>query len=193
MPHFFPYGQHDLDAFVRQVAQHATLPVLLYDLPSFTTPLQSETVLRLVQELPQIVGLKDSSGSLVTLGRLKAGVPGANCVVGNDSALFGALTESVCDGVVSGVACVLPELMQALYREAQTAPHNDEAMALKAHLDRFIEWLGQFPVPWGLKIIAEERQLSAADFPFALSPECTQTRLQFLEWLRASRSDLMID
>jgi 4-hydroxy-tetrahydrodipicolinate synthase len=193
MPHFFPYGQGDLDTFVREVAQHATLPVLLYDLPGFTTPLNSETVLRLVQELPQIIGLKDSSGSLLTLHRLKASVPGANCVVGNDSALFGALSESVCDGVVSGVACVLPELMQAFYREARTAPHSDNALALKGHLDRFIEWLGQFPVPWGLKIIAEERRLSAADFPFPLSPESTRARSQFIEWFRASKPDLMIE
>jgi hypothetical protein len=49
--------------------------------------------------------------------------------------------------------------------------------ALTAHLDRFIEWLGQFPVPGGLKIIAEERKLSAADFPFPLSPQSTQARL----------------
>jgi len=193
MPYFFPYGQQDLIAFSKEVAQHASLPLLLYNLPEFTTPLEPGTTLGLLAETSQIKGIKDSSGNLETVRMLKEYWPEANRVIGNDSALYGALVEGLCDGVVSGVASVLPELMQALYRAAALSPLGETALGLKASLDAFIGWLGRFPVPWGLKIIAAERGLSLADFPMPMSPERVAESLQFVEWFRAHRSELLAD
>src|SRR5690348_9286026 len=39
MPYFFPYQQEDLDLFCRQVAASTELPILLYNLPQFTSGL----------------------------------------------------------------------------------------------------------------------------------------------------------
>src|SRR5437016_3936047 len=38
MPHFFPYSQDDLQSFCTAVAGSLAAPVLLYNLPKFTTP-----------------------------------------------------------------------------------------------------------------------------------------------------------
>lgn len=193
MPYFFPYEQQDLIAFSKHVAQRASLPLLLYNLPEFTTALEPSTTLELLAEIPKIKGIKDSSGSLKTVRLLTALRPKANRVIGSDGALYEALVEGVCDGVVSGVASVLPELMQALYRAAEESPLGETALALNASLEELLGWLRRFPVPWGLKIIAAERGFSAADFPLPMSPQRTAEGLQFVEWFRAHRSMLLAD
>lgn len=193
MPYFFPYDQQDLIAFAVAVAEQASLPVLLYNLPVFTTPLVPATTLELLRGSTKIAGIKDSSGDLDTVRLLTELLPGANRVIGNDGALYAALAEGLCDGVVSGVASVLPELMLALYREASQSPSGENALSLKASLDEFIEWLGKFPVPWGLKIIAAERGLAPFDLPLPESVQRRAERLRFVEWFREHRGELRAD
>lgn len=193
MPHFFPYEQQDLVALVREVASRASLPVLLYNLPTFTTALEPETTLDILCSTPGTVGIKDSSGSLKTVRLLAQKLPQANRVIGNDAALYWALAEDLCDGVVSGVASVLPELMQMFYSTAQAAPLEPATLELKAKLDAFIEWLGRFPVPWGLKMIAAERGLSPFDLPLPLSAARSAEQAEFLRWFRENRTQLLAD
>ena len=73
MPHFFPYSQDDLHAFCAAVAARLDAPILLYNLPRFTTPIELETVRGLIDSVPNIIGIKDSSGSLAILGGLSSG------------------------------------------------------------------------------------------------------------------------
>src|SRR5262249_23490695 len=143
MPHFFPYAQDDLIAYCKTVAGEFDAPILLYNLPRFTTPLEKDTVLELIDRVPNIVGLKDSSGSLDTLAAL---LPGKACrIVGDDRVMVEALDKRVCDGVISGVAGVLPELMRALYFNRGSADYEK----LSRRLDELIERLSVFPTPWG--------------------------------------------
>ena len=191
MPHYFPYAQQDLSAFVGSIATEASIPMLLYNLPSFTSPLEPMTSASLIREFNQVVGIKDSSGQLDTVRLLTAELPDANRVIGNDEALYEALYQQVCDGVVSGVACVLPELMLALYHAAETSPGSAESLRLRELLDGFIAWLTRFPVPWGLKIIAEERGFGTAIFPMPLSSQRAEDRRLFIEWFAQNRSSLL--
>jgi 4-hydroxy-tetrahydrodipicolinate synthase len=115
MPYFYPYAQEDLDLFCRTVAGTTRLPVLLYNLPQFTSGLDKETVSTLVREVPNIIGIKDSSGSLEILRYLTQQGVRACRIVGSDAALAPALREGICDGVVSGIAGVVPEAILALY------------------------------------------------------------------------------
>ena len=163
MPYFFPYEQDDLDSFSRTVAASTELPILLYNLPQFTSGLEKETVRNLITEVPNIIGIKDSSGSLDILRDLTAHEIDACRIVGNDSALAPAMIEQVCDGVVSGVACVLPEVILALYA-LEHQPESDEFKQTAALLDEFIGQLNVFPTPWGLKWVAESRGLLRATF-----------------------------
>ena len=159
-PHFFPYQQEDLEVFCRSFVAQAPLPVLLYNLPQFTSGFLPETTVRLIAECPGIVGIKDSSGSLDTLRALSAPGVEACRIVGNDSALVQALGEQVCDAVISGVACVLPELLLAVWER------EEEACRL---LGEFIHAVSPFPVPWALKWIGESRGIAAARFAQPLS------------------------
>ena len=170
MPYFFPYEQVDLLSYGGTVARSVHSPVLLYNLPAFTTPLAAATVLTLVAGAPNIVGIKDSSGTLAILSALSAGTTSARRIVGNDGILVEALRQNVCDGVVSGVAGVLPELMRFLWdnRTSADTPQYREAVA---SLNELIAQLSAFPVPWGLKWIAEARGIACASFSLPLGEQ----------------------
>jgi 4-hydroxy-tetrahydrodipicolinate synthase len=163
MPYFFPYEQADLEAFVETVALSSGLPVLLYNLPEFTTALEPETSCRLIRNLPNVIGIKDSGGSLATLRLLtQERIPTCR-IVGNDGMLADALRERLCDGVVSGVACVFPELISALFAEREN-PDGKRFNELTNLLDAVRNQLARFPTPWGLKWFAEARGICAARF-----------------------------
>jgi 4-hydroxy-tetrahydrodipicolinate synthase len=189
MPYFFPYSQDDLSAFCRSVASQLDSPILLYNLPQFSSGLLPQTTADLITTCDNIVGIKDSSGSLDTMRLLTQNNISSCRILGNDSALPGALEDQLCDGVVSGVACVLPELMQALYMAGRnrTSPFAE----LTSQLHEFIVQLDAFPVPWGLKIIAEMRGIAQAYFSLPLSASRTQGIAAFQQWFTTHRTSLL--
>lgn len=181
MPYFFPYAQQDLVAFCEEVARKSRGPVLLYNLPQFTTGLDEQTVCDLCDSVPNIIGIKDSSGSLEILRALRDRVPDACRIVGNDQALAPAMQEDLCDGVVSGVACVVPELIRELYRQTAGSPGFAQR---SGELNALLEQISEFPTPWGLKWIAEERDLLSASFALPLSPQRRAEGVALKAWVR---------
>jgi 4-hydroxy-tetrahydrodipicolinate synthase len=179
MPHFFVYDQSDLDSFCREAARQLPAPLLLYNLPKFATGLDSSTVVRLIRECPNIIGIKDSSGSLDTMRVLTELRLRCSRIVGNDAALAQALAENLCDGVVSGVAGVLPELIRALFNQN---PKDPLFKHLSDLLSEFLSHMEGFPAPWGLKWIAESRNICPAIFSLPISPRRQQEALQLGSW-----------
>jgi 4-hydroxy-tetrahydrodipicolinate synthase len=185
MPYFFPYQQGDLEQFCRSLATTVSIPILLYNLPQFTSGLQKETVHTLISEVPNIIGIKDSSGSLEILRHLTEHGVDACRIVGDDSILSAALSAEVCDGVISGVACVVPELILGLYAREKHL-ESVEFSAYAQVLDQFVEQLSAFPTPWGLKWIAQARAILEPTFPLPLSParaaQGRELELWFQSW-----------
>lgn len=183
MPYFFPYGQQDLESYCREVASNTSLPILLYNLPQFTSGLSKEIVRRLILDVPNIIGIKDSGGSVGILGHLTELGVEASRIVGNDSVLAAALVEGVCDGVVSGVACVLPELVTAQYHLSPTT--NPAAFQkISAFMEEVIAQLNQLPTPWGLKWFAEARGVMQASFSQPQSGDRLATGHEMSAWLK---------
>lgn len=193
MPCFFPYQQEDLDLYCRKVAESTQLPILLYNLPQFTSGLYKETVRALITEVPNIIGIKDSSGSLDILRDLTEHGVNACRIVGNDSVLAPAVIEGICDGVVSGVATALPELILALYSRREQ-PHSDEFRHASRLLDEFIAQLNPFPTPWGLKWIVEARGIVPATFSQPVTAhraaQSRQMAAWFQEWFPSAVRDI---
>ena len=184
MPYFYAYEQEDLRAFVSRVADALSIPVLLYNLPQFTSGIAPQTSLKLIREHGNVVGIKDSSGSLETLRLLTAEAIDCCRIVGSDGALAPALLEGVSDGVVSGVAGVLPELIQRVFAAGISAPQSEEFRAVSTDLEALIEEINLLPVPWGLKVVSEERQLGPATFAVPVAPERQQQIEQLRAWYR---------
>jgi 4-hydroxy-tetrahydrodipicolinate synthase len=179
MPYFYPYAQDDLIAFCTAFAQESPLPILLYNLPQFTSGLEADTVLGLIKNQKNIIGIKDSSGSLNILRALTTSGLDCNRVIGSDGALAAALREGVADGVISGVSCVLPEVMKAMFEFTPGEAKFEHAVGL---LNAFIAQLDVFPTPWGLKFASECRNITQASFPFPLSERRCAQRLNLDNW-----------
>lgn len=180
MPYFFRYVQDDLETFVRAVARELPAPILLYNLPQFSSALEPETVLSLIRSCDNVVGIKDSSGSLSILGALTENHVVCSRIVGNDGVLSAALTSGLCDGVVSGVACVLPELIQMLYT---AEPCSRSFLNAEQTLSELLVKLDDLPVPWGLKAIAEVRQITRASIHLPASSRRAQQIKELQAWI----------
>jgi 4-hydroxy-tetrahydrodipicolinate synthase len=180
MPFFFRYEQDDLASYCETVCASVSVPCLLYNLPSFTNGLEVSTAIRLLNSVPNLVGMKDSSGDVGNLGPLGLAHKdsGFSLFVGDDSLLLGAL-QAGWDGVVSGIACCVPELIAAVYRSYRD---GDEARAssYQATLDILIEEVVRLPIPWGVRVALAAR--GVANGPMHLPP--SQARLRQMNELR---------
>lgn len=192
MPYFFPYSQDDLAAFTNEVASELESSILLYNLPQFTSGLAPKTSLELIQRHRNIVGIKDSSGSLNTVRILSAEAPEACRIIGNDGVLAEALRENLADAVISGVACVLPELISQIFDAGKTNSHPPSLKALTTILNEFIAQLDTMPTPWGIKIMAEARGIAKASFPLPLSERRRHLARELSTWFIQNKEALFV-
>ncbi len=142
-----PYVYHHSDeALLRHYCTVAhsvpDLPIFLYNFPAIShNTLSSALILALRADAPNIIGMKDSSGSLETLTQVLAATNGEfNAINGGDGQALMALAMGF-DGCVSGNANVVPELMVALYR-AVTTGDLPQARKLQQQLNQVRVILG---------------------------------------------------
>jgi 4-hydroxy-tetrahydrodipicolinate synthase len=141
-------------------------------------------VSNLVREVPNIVGIKDSSGSLEILRYLtQQGVPACR-IVGSDAMLAPALREGICDGAVSGIAGVVPEAILAVYARRHQIESEGFSSAAR-RIEEFVENIKSFPYPWGLKWPAEARGILQATFSLPVTHHRLEERQQLVGWFTA--------
>jgi 4-hydroxy-2-oxoglutarate aldolase len=103
----------------RQLAEISPIPILLYNVPANTAidlPLQS--IVKLASE-PQIVGIKESGGSVTKIGAMVHSTPeDFQVLAGSASFLLGALSVGAV-GVVAALANIAAEPLAALYEHFQ--------------------------------------------------------------------------
>ncbi len=102
VPYYNRPSQAGLEAHFRAVAAATDLPVVLYDIPGRTgRKLESETILRLAREVPNIVGLKDAAGNPAATAELIAQAPAGFEVYSGDDPLTLPLLALGAVGVIS--------------------------------------------------------------------------------------------
>jgi 4-hydroxy-tetrahydrodipicolinate synthase len=182
MPYFFRYEQQDLSAFVEEVCGAVNVPFLLYNLPVFTNPLEPATAVDLFRRIPNLIGMKDSSGDRSNLSTLAgARVDGEfSLLVGDDSLLLSA-ARAGWDGVISGIACFAPELIGAVYRSHRDG-HLKDALRFQAMLDEIIEWVVRIPIPWAVRVGLAARGIPNGPMHSPVSAGRAQRIEEFRQW-----------
>lgn len=183
MPHFFQYEQEDLTAYCEVVCGSVSIPFLLYNLPSFTNEIKPSTVAHLIEIVPNLVGIKDSSGNpgnLESLGRMRRST-NFSVLVGDDNLLLHALRAGW-DGVVSGIACFVPELIAAVYRSYKSG-NETQSCAYQGTLDAVISEVVRLPIPWGVRVGLRARGISNGRMHLPLSPGRTRQMEELCAWL----------
>jgi dihydrodipicolinate synthase/N-acetylneuraminate lyase len=189
-PFYYRYGQPEIREFyLRFVADlgHGP-PIYLYNIPSFTSPISAGTATHLLSS-GHFAGIKDSSGEweyFEALRRLKQS-SSFTLLVGHD-AVFAAARRMGADGVVSGVACAVPELLLALDRAIQQRA-DAEAERLDARLHEFLSRIQNFPVPVAIKAALAVRGVKIGPLPVPLSRETLNELEEFRQWFRGWLAD----
>jgi 4-hydroxy-tetrahydrodipicolinate synthase len=117
-PYYNKPGQEGQYQHFRAIAEAVDLPVLLYNIPGRTgANLEPATVLRLA-EIPNIIGVKESSGNIVQITELATTAPrGFKVFAGDDSIALPVLALGGA-GLVSVASNVIPAEMSVMIRAA---------------------------------------------------------------------------
>lgn len=184
-PYFFRYRQLEVREFYLRFAEmNHGAPIYLYNIPMFSSKISRETAVQLLST-GRFAGIKDSSGdweNFQALNRYKKEHP-YTLLVGHD-AIFASARRAGADGVVSGVASAMPELLLALDRAI--AQHDEaEAERLDARLHEFLERIDRFPTPVAIKAALAARGLKTGPPPVPLAPETRAALEEFRAWFKA--------
>ena len=119
-PYYVPLEQSELFEFFRALHDESPLPLYLYNMPGLTKTWISLEVVRAAMDLPNVHGLKDSSGDLGYFRDVANELhrrPDWSLLVGPESLLVDTLALGG-HGCVGGGANVWPQLFVALYDAA---------------------------------------------------------------------------
>jgi 2-dehydro-3-deoxy-D-pentonate aldolase len=117
-PYYFPAGQTELTGYVENLMPHIPLPLVLYNMPSLTKVWFDIETLERLSAIPQIIGVKDSSGDMEYFARavaLKTKRPDWSIMVGPEAMLPEAMRLGG-DGGVAGGANIFPQLFVECHR-----------------------------------------------------------------------------
>jgi 4-hydroxy-tetrahydrodipicolinate synthase len=155
-----PYFLHPSDKGLYQhfydIATAVDLPIILYNIPQVVDRYLPRTVVEDLADLPNVIGLKDSSGNLTyTMELLEYVGDRIDIFVGHDEVVLPALAGGV-SGMILASAQVYPEVWQAIVRLVK-AGKVDEARARQRRVQKlsriFCRYGGGVAVKAALKMI----------------------------------------
>jgi len=129
-PYFVNPSQDEICDHYRRIADSTSLPVVLYNNPSTCggVKIEVDTVARLAQ-VPNILGVKDSSGDLQNTNEFIRVVPERfSVLMGRDTLIYFALIAGA-RGAVPATANVAPRLLVTIYEAFQRGDHAAAAAA----------------------------------------------------------------
>ena len=163
VPYYNKPQQRGMIANFEAVADSTDKPVLLYNVPGRTVAdMLPETVIALSQH-PKIVGIKEATGDLSRIGKIKAGVSDDFVLLSGDDETG---CEFICqggDGVISVTNNVAPALMAKMVNAALAGEH-EVAHQINAHLIPLHKTLFIEPNPVMPKYALYRMGLTESDF-----------------------------
>jgi len=186
-PYYNKPSQEGFYQHFKAIAQATDLPVVLYNVPSRTGKnIEAATVLRLANQVPNIVGVKEASGDLGQVGRICAEKPaGFKVWSGDDS-----MTLPILSLGGAGIISVAGHVAAAQIGEMVQAFHDrDTARAWELH-HRLTPLFEACFLPSGNPACVK-RALEVCGFPVGgLRLPLVEASAQDTERIRAVCSDL---
>jgi 4-hydroxy-tetrahydrodipicolinate synthase len=163
-PYYNRPSQDGLRQHFTAIAEATDRQILIYNIPYRTSVnLANDTLLRLA-EMPNIVGVKDSSGNMAQSLELLASRPkGFSVLTGEDALFFSTLSHGGDGGILASCHLATEQFVAVAERFAANDHHG--ALATWTPLARLITALFQDPNPIPIKYCLWRQGLIA-------SPEC---------------------
>ena len=119
-PYYFALGQPELYEYYQALSEKCPLPLYLYNMPSHTKVMIEPATVKRLSDLPNIVGLKDSSANGVyfhTLLHIMKDNADFSLFVGPEEMMASVVLMGA-NGGLTGGANLYPELFVSLYNAA---------------------------------------------------------------------------
>ena len=116
-PYYNKPSQEGLYRHFKAIAEASPLPVVLYNVPGRTgVNMKAETTVRLAKDFPNIVAIKEASGSLEQIDEIIKNKPDNFDVISGDDALTFSMVASGAAGVISVIGNALPTEFSSMIR-----------------------------------------------------------------------------
>lgn len=150
-PYLIKVSDEELITHYRKIAEATEVPIILYNIPAKTRLSISENVFKKLIKIPQIIGIKDSSGSIENIQMyLKWNQrEDFSVLVGSDSLILSALKKGA-DGAVAATSNVLTKTDLGIYQAFCKNDLNHAAL-LQESINDFRRILKLATVPSVLK------------------------------------------
>ena len=119
-PYYFPAGQGELLEYLEHLMPELPLPLVLYNMPSYTKLVFEPDTVKAAAAITGIVGIKESSGDMVYFNKLLSLLkkrPDFSLLMGHEELLAEAVLAGAHGGVCGG-ANLVPKLYVDLYNAA---------------------------------------------------------------------------
>jgi 4-hydroxy-tetrahydrodipicolinate synthase len=123
-PYYNKPSQEGLYRHFRAIAEASSIPLILYNIPGrCSVDILPETVVRLAETCPNIVSIKEASGSVERVSDLRGRLPEKFTILSGDDSLTVPFMAVGAVGVVSVASNLLPAEICALVRAAEKGDH----------------------------------------------------------------------
>jgi len=157
-PYYFKPGVAMVEKFFETIVEKGNVPLILYNIPLFTQPLDYDMVKRLSRD-KYVVGMKDSSGSMVDFMHFmdKIAIAGEDIsmLTGREETLLACLMMGA-SGSMTAMGGIFPEIMVGIY-DAWKRGDMDEAISLQRSMLVLVRTMFAVPFPVGFKLGLEIR------------------------------------
>ncbi|MCE2808122.1 MAG: 4-hydroxy-tetrahydrodipicolinate synthase [Actinobacteria bacterium] len=179
-PYYNRPSQAGIEAHFRQVCAATELPVIVYDIPVRTgRKIGSDLIVRMANEIPNVVGLKDAAGDPGATARLIADAPDGFEVFSGDDPLTLSLLAVGAVGVI-GVATHWAAPVMAQMIQAFQAGDIARAQQLNARMIESYEFetgdLNPNPVPTKAMLRAIGQPAGPCRPPMGFGPDDLEER-----------------
>lgn len=130
-PYYNKPNQRGLAQHFKQISEASPVPVVIYNVPGRTgVNIAADTTLQLAEECPNIIGIKEASGSIAQVMQILRNKPERFLVISGDDSLTYPMITLGASGVISVIANALPKEMSSMVKYAMK---GDLKKALPLH------------------------------------------------------------
>lgn len=152
-PYYNKPNQEGLYQHFKAIAEASPLPVMLYNIPGRTgVNMTPETIARIAANCENVIGVKEASGDLVQMAKIKELLPSDFLLISGDDGLTVDIIKLGGDGVISVLANAYPAETKEIVRLALEG-NTEEADAKLKEFDNIISALFEEGNPVGIKTL----------------------------------------
>ncbi|MBB3126173.1 4-hydroxy-tetrahydrodipicolinate synthase [Paenibacillus rhizosphaerae] len=174
-PYFVPVNPSEIHEHFKAAAGSTDLPIVLYNIPARTGVMLEAGTVASLSQIPNIVGVKDSSGNFEHMLQLiQQTDPDFSVLAGTDSFILSVLMAGG-SGAIAASANIAPEKVVSIYSHWQAGRH---AEAAKAQADiAVVRKLMQYgTIPAGLKEVMNQLGIEAGSPRLPVQPVSAEVR-----------------